>query len=169
MSPSEDAVWLSLDEMCLLFRRDKSVISRHIKNVFKEGELDSKRVVAKNATTASGGKVYGATFYNLDVVISVGYRVKSKNGIAFRKWASSLLIEYLLRGYVVDSGSALVTSENCINQISKVESIDARLTGIKEEHNPDLKKVFFGGLNPIILVGLAISSCSSFRRSAYRR
>jgi|GEM_PF-6009470 len=108
-------------------------------------------------------------FYNLDVIISVGYRVKSKNGVAFRKWASSLLIEYLLRGYVVDSGSALVTNENYINPINKVESIDARLARIEEEHNPDLKKVFFGGSNPIILGGLVISSCSSFRRSACRR
>ena len=95
VSPSEDTVWLSLNEMCLLFGRDKSVISRHIKNVFKEGELDSKRVVAKNATTASDGKVYEVTFYNLDVIISVGYRKKKKNGVAFRKWANSVLKEYL--------------------------------------------------------------------------
>ena len=81
VSPSEDTVWLSLNEICLLFGRDKSVISRHIKNVFKEGELDSKRVVAKNATTASDGKVYEVTFYNLDVIISVGYRGKSQNGV----------------------------------------------------------------------------------------
>ncbi len=145
VSPSEDTVWLSLNEMCLLFGRDKSVISRHIKNVFKEGELDSKRVVAKNATTASDGKVYEVTFYNLDVIISVGYRVKSKNGVAFRKWANSVLKEYLLRGYVVDSSRALVTNENYINLLNKVESIDTRLTKIEEEHIPDLEKVFFDG------------------------
>lgn len=115
MSPSEDTVWLSLNEMCLLFGRDKSVISRHIKNLFKEGELDSKRTVAKNATTASDGKVYEVAFYNLDVIISVGYRVKSKNGVAFRKGANSILKEYLLRGYVVDGNRALVTNENYIN------------------------------------------------------
>ncbi|MBE6134430.1 MAG: hypothetical protein E7179_00265 [Erysipelotrichaceae bacterium] len=101
--------------MCLLFGRDKSVISRHIKNLFKEGELDSKRTVAKNATTASDGKVYEVAFYNLDVIISVGYRVKSKNGVAFRKGANSILKEYLLRGYVVDGNRALVTNENYIN------------------------------------------------------
>ena len=145
VSPSEDTVWLSLNEICLLFGRDKSVISRHIKNVFKEGELDSKRVVAKNATTASDGKVYDVTFYNLDVIISVGYRVKSKNGVAFRKWANSVLKEYLLRGYVVDSSRALVTNENYINLLNKVESIDSRLTKIEEEHIPDLEKVFFDG------------------------
>ena len=82
VSPNEDIVWLFLNEMCLLFGRDKSVISRHNKNVFKEGGLDSKRVVAKNATTASDGKVYEVALYNLNVIISVGYRVKSKNGAA---------------------------------------------------------------------------------------
>lgn len=134
--------------------------------------MEPNQTVAKNATVqAEGNKMVKRTteFYNLDVIISVGYRVKSKNGVAFRKWASSLLIEYLLRGYVVDSGSALVTNENYINPINKVESIDARLARIEEEHNPDLKKVFFGGSNPIILGGLVISSCSSFRRSACRR
>ena len=145
VSPTEDTVWLSLNEMCLLFGRDKSVISRHIKNIFKEGELEPNRVVAKNATTASDGKVYDVAFYNLDVVISVGYRVKSKNGVAFRKWALSILKEYLLRGYVVDANRALVTNENYINLINKVESIDARLTKIEEEYAPDLEKVFFDG------------------------
>ena len=138
VSPSEDTVWLSLNEMCLLFGRDKSVISRHIKNVFNEAELDSERVVAKNATTASDGKVYEVTFYYLDVIISVGYRVKSKNGVAFRKWANSVLKEYLLRGYVVDANRALITKQNYANLINEVESIDARLTKIEEKHIPDL-------------------------------
>ena len=148
VSPSEDTVWLSLNEMCLLFGRDKSVISRHIKNIFKEGELEPNQTVAKNATVqAEGNKMVKRTteFYNLDVIISVGYRVKSKNGVAFRKWANSVLKEYLLRGYVVDSSRALVTSENYINLLNKVESIDSRLTKIEEEHIPDLEKVFFDG------------------------
>lgn len=85
VSSNEDTVWLSLNEMCLLFGRDKSVMARHIKNVFKEGKLGSKRVVAKNATTASDGKVYEVAFYNLDVIISVGYCVEFKNGVPFRK------------------------------------------------------------------------------------
>ena len=93
VSPSEDTVWLSLNEMCILFGRDKSVISRHIRNIFKEGELDPNRVVAKNATTASDGKTYDVIFYDLDMIISVGYRVKSPNGIVFRKWANSILRE----------------------------------------------------------------------------
>jgi len=145
VSPSEDTVWLSLNEMCILFGRDKSVISRHIRNIFKEGELDPNRVVAKNATTASDGKTYDVTFYDLDMIISVGYRVKSPNGIVFRKWANSILREYLLRGYVVDRNRTLVTNENYINLINKVESIDARLTKIESEYTAESEKVFFDG------------------------
>jgi len=82
----QEAAWLSLDQMTGLFDQDKSVISRHIGNVFKEGELDRSSVVAKNATTAAGGKTYQVDYFNLDVIISVGYRVKSQRGVQFRKW-----------------------------------------------------------------------------------
>ena len=79
-----ETVWLSLDQMAELFQRDKSTISRHIKNIFTEGELDRNSVVANFATTASDGKVYRVDYYNLDVIISVGYRVKSLRGTQFR-------------------------------------------------------------------------------------
>jgi len=98
-----EMVWLSLNQMSDLFGRDKSVISRHIRNVFAEGELESSSVVAKNATTAIDGKIYQVEFYNLDVIISVGYRVKSKRGTQFRIWANSILKEYLMKGYVLNS------------------------------------------------------------------
>ena len=77
VSPSEDTVWLSLADMCLLFSRDKSVISRHIKNVILENNLDVNQVVAKNATTGNDGKIYIVSFYNLDVIIPLGYKVHS--------------------------------------------------------------------------------------------
>ena len=83
-----DTVWLSIDQMAELFQRDKSTISRHIKNIFAEGELERDSVVAKFATTAADGKTYQVEFYNLDVIISVGYRVKSKRGTQFRIWAT---------------------------------------------------------------------------------
>lgn len=86
----KDTVWLSLDQMAELFQRDKSTISRHIKNVFEEGELDRNRVVANYATTAADGKTYDVVYYNLDVVISVGYRVKSQCGVQFRIWTTPL-------------------------------------------------------------------------------
>lgn len=97
-----DTVWLSLDQMAALFQRDKSTISRHIKNIFAEGELDRSAVVVKYATTASDGKMYQVDHYNLDVIISVGYRVRSKRGTQFRIWATNVLKEYLRKGFVLD-------------------------------------------------------------------
>jgi len=98
----KETVWLNLKQISELFERDKSVISRHIRNVFKEGELDKKAVVAKNATTALDGKIYRVDFYNLDVIISVGYRVKSKRGTQFRIWANQIIKDFLLRGYAIN-------------------------------------------------------------------
>ena len=98
-----DTVWLSLDQLTDLFDRDKSTISRHIRNVFKEGELDRDSVVANFATTAADGKTYQVDYYNLDVIISVGYRVKSQRGVEFRKWANGVLKEYIIKGYAVNN------------------------------------------------------------------
>ena len=98
----EDTVWLSLDQMAELFQRDKSTISRHIKNIFEEGELQRNSVVAKFATTASDGKTYQVDHYNLDVIISVGYRVKSHRGTQFRIWAMEILKEYMKKGFALD-------------------------------------------------------------------
>ena len=97
-----DTVWLSLEQMAELFQRDKSTISRHIKNIFKEGELNRASVVAKFATTASDGKTYQVDYYNLDVIISVGYRVKSLRGTQFRIWATNILKEYMQKGFALD-------------------------------------------------------------------
>lgn len=97
-----DSVWLSLDQMANLFNRDNSVISRHIKNIFSEKELTKKSVVAKYATTALDGRTYQVDYYNLDVIISVGYRVKSLRGTQFRIWATKVLREYILKGYAIN-------------------------------------------------------------------
>ena len=98
----EDTVCLSMDQMAELFQRDKSTISRHIKNVFAEGELQRDSVVANFATTAADGKIYQVDYYNLDVIISVGYRVKSKRGTQFRIWATNILKEYMRKGFAMD-------------------------------------------------------------------
>jgi prophage maintenance system killer protein/prophage antirepressor-like protein len=95
----QDTVWLNLNQLSALFERDKSVISKHLKNVFNEDELEQVSVVANFATTASDGKTYQVEYYNLDAIISVGYRVNSKRGTQFRKWASSVLKEHLVQGY----------------------------------------------------------------------
>src|SRR3984957_12298171 len=98
----DETVWLNLNQMTDLFGRDKSVISKHLSNIFKENELDEHSVVAKNATTGTDGKTYQVEYYNLDVIISVGYRVKSKQGTQFRIWANKVLKDYLTKGYAID-------------------------------------------------------------------
>jgi prophage maintenance system killer protein len=97
-----ETVWVSLLQMSELFGRDKSVVSRHIRNVFAEDELSRESVVAKFATTADDGKTYQVDHYNLDVIISIGYRVKSLEGVRFRQWSSRILKDYLTRGYALD-------------------------------------------------------------------
>jgi hypothetical protein len=97
-----DTVWLSIDQMAELFQRDKSTISRHIKNIFTEGELKREAIVANFATTAADGKTYQVNYYNLDVIISVGYRVKSQRGVQFRIWATGILKEYMRKGFALD-------------------------------------------------------------------
>lgn len=97
-----ETVWITQDQMTELFQRDKSTISRHIKNIFEDGELEEKSVVAFFATTASDGKTYQVAYYNLDVIISVGYRVKSKRGVQFRQWATQRIHEYIIKGFALD-------------------------------------------------------------------
>jgi len=94
--------WLSLNQLAELFQRDKSVISRHIKNIFDEGELIRDSVVANLATTVADGKSYQVDYFNLDVIISVGYRVKSHRGTQFRIWATESLREYIIKGFAMD-------------------------------------------------------------------
>ena len=99
---ANETVWLSADQMAELFQRNKSTISRHIKNVFEEDELSQDSVVAFYATTASDGKIYQVAYYNLDMIISIGYRVKSYRGVQFRIWATQVLKEYLIKGFALN-------------------------------------------------------------------
>jgi len=96
-----ETVWLSLQQLAELFGRDKSVISRHLKNIFATGELEREAVVAKNATTAADGKTYLVDYYNLDAIISIGYRVNSVRATRFRQWATRVLREHLTRGFTL--------------------------------------------------------------------
>ena len=132
VSPDEDIVWLSKEDMSILFDRDRSVISRHIKNIFECDELEEKSNVHFLHIANSDKPV---PYYSLDVVISVGYRVKSPNGVIFRKWANAVLKEYLLKGYVINESRALVTNENYINLINRVDNIDNRLVQIESENS----------------------------------
>src|SRR5690606_7172333 len=102
VSLDNDTVWLSQEQMCELFGRERSVITKHIRNVFQEGELVQDSVCAKFAHTAADGKTYQTQYYNLDVIISVGYRVKSARGVQFRQWATRVLRQHLVEGYTLN-------------------------------------------------------------------
>jgi prophage maintenance system killer protein len=118
-----ESVWLSLGQMVELFGRDKSVISRHLRNVFASGELERGSAVAENATTAADGKTYQVEYFNLDAIISVGYRVNSKRGTQFRIWATRTLREHLLRGYTVNERRL---RERGLGEIERAVSLLAR-------------------------------------------
>ena len=115
VDPSEDTVWLSLDQIGYLFNRDRSVVGKHIKSIFTSHELEKRQVWANFARTADDGKVYYVDYYNLDVIISVGYRVHSKRGILFRKWATSVLKQYMMQGYAINEKRFMECSSNIIS------------------------------------------------------
>ncbi len=119
----KDSVWLSLKQLAELFGRDKSVVSRHLRNIFTTKELERNSVVAKNATTALDGKIYQVEFYNLDAIISVGYRINSKQGTQFRIWATKRLKEYLQQGYAINQ-KRLDELNQLIQVIEKTEIVE---------------------------------------------
>ncbi|MFA7499868.1 RhuM family protein [Sulfurimonas sp.] len=103
VSINNETVWLNRNQISELFGRDVKTIGKHIGNVFSDGKLEKSPTVANFATTASDGKIYNVEYYNLDVIISVGYRVKSQKGVRFRQWATSVLKSYISDGYVINS------------------------------------------------------------------
>ena len=129
----DETVWLNLEQIAKLFKRDKSVISRHIKNALLE-ELKDEQVVAKFATTTKHGAIEGKTqthivdYYNLDMIISIGYRVKSTQGVIFRKWATKILKDYMLKGYAVNQ-KRLEYLEKTVQLIDIANRMDERLEG----------------------------------------
>lgn len=124
----KETIWATLDQIADLFGRDKSVISRHLKNIFTAKELDKSAVVAKNATTASDRKTYIVEYYNLDTILSVGYRVNSKQATLFRQWATKTLREYILNGVVLNVDRIKKLHEKGIIDLSdKIEFIQRTL------------------------------------------
>ncbi len=130
----DETVWLSLDQMAKLFGRDRTVITRHINNIFNDKELEKKEVCAKFAHTTQHGALTNKfqtrelDYYNLDMIISVGYRVKSQNGIIFRKWATKILKEYMIKGYSVNQ-KRLEYLEKTVKLIDIARRIDTELKG----------------------------------------
>ena len=151
----EDTVWLNRQQMATLFDRDIKTIGKHVNNALKE-ELAGYPVVAKFATTANDGKNYRTEYYNLDMILSVGYRVKSKRGIEFRRWATPVLKEYLLRGYAVNQ---------------RIERLEQRVSKTEEQIGlfvrtalPPVEGVFFDGQ-----IFDAYAFASDLIRSAHKR
>lgn len=120
---TNETVWASLDQLARLFGRDKSVISRHIKNIFAEGELAQKAVVAKIATTAADGKTYQVDYYNLDAIISIGYRVNSKTATEFRQWATTTLRQHIVEGYTINPARVSRNYEQFMQAVGQVQSV----------------------------------------------
>lgn len=134
----DDTVWLTQQQMAELFQRDQSVIARHIRNIYKEEELDEEGTYAKFAYMGHDGlQRYEVTHYNLDVIISVGYRVKSKRGTKFRQWANKILKEYLLKGYVVNQ--RLLTLE------TQVAELQSKVDFFVRSSLPPVEGIFYDG------------------------
>jgi prophage maintenance system killer protein len=128
----DETVWLSQAQMCGLFDKNKRTVSEHIRNIFKEGELQEQTVVRNFRTTAADGKSYAVYHYNLDVIISVGYRVKSQRGTQFRIWASNILKQYLLQGYALNE-QKLQAQQEKLADLKQAIALSSRLV-----HNKDL-------------------------------
>ena len=126
VSPNEETVWLTQAQLAELYDVDRSRVTRHINNILQEGELPFS-VCAENAHTASDGKIYNVKFYNLDMVLAVGYRVNSYRGMLFRRWANTILKQYLLSGQVINETRCLAHSDNIIKMNNIIESMNTRM------------------------------------------
>ena len=154
VSPSEDTVWLTLEQISLLFERDKSVISRHINNILRDFELNENSTVAFFATVQIEGKRKVERLiphYNLDMILAIGYRVKSKRGILFRQWSSGILKQYLLNGHVINESRCIAHSDNIIKINNTIDNLNERVStleyGFKSITSIDIfkDKIFYNG------------------------
>jgi len=139
-----DTVWGSLNQIAELFGRDKSVISRHIKNIFKSEELEERAVVAKIATTAADGKTYQVDYYNLDVILSVGYRVDSKQATQFRQWATKTLRQHILDGYTINKKRIGANYQKFMRAVADVKALLPAGGQVRTEDILELINAFAG-------------------------
>ena len=154
VSPSEDTVWLSQEQMAYLFSTTKQNISLHISNIYKEKELDNRTVKDFLTVQIEGIRTIKrfVRVYNLDMIISVGFRVKSQRGIVFRKWALSILKSYMLKGFAIEPSRVLVSRENYLDLVNVVNRIESTQTDLidrverLEDKYPDFgQRIFFKG------------------------
>lgn len=142
VSPNEDTVWLTANEIALLFERDPKTIRKHINNVFEENEVNINSNTQKMRIAGVDQRV---TFYSLDVIISVGYRVKSKRGVLFRQWANSILKQYLLNGHVINEERCLSCASNIISLQNDIKHIESKIKVIEDKVNLENSKIFYQG------------------------
>ena len=161
-------VWISLNRLADLFERDKSVISRHIANIIEDGELDAGSVVAKHATTAADGKVYQVSHYNLDMILAIGYRVRSARGAQFRRWATTVLQDYLVKGFAIDDARLKQPDydyfDELLERIRDIRASEARfykkvrdLISLSEDYDPSSRAapVFFATIQNKMLYAVS--------------
>ena len=140
VSVEQESVWLNRNQIAKLFDRDVKTIGKHINNIFIEGELIKFSVVANFATTASDGKIYDVEYYNLDVIISVGYRVKSQKGVRFRQWATSILKNYIQNGYAINHHK--ITEQRLFELENDMKIIKSK---IKDNSLEFIQNIFYDG------------------------
>ena len=146
VSPSEDTVWLTKEQIAILFDRNRTVISKHISNIYREGELDRRSTCAKNAHMGHlGTQKYNVELYNLDIIISVGYRVKSNRGVLFRKWATKVLKQYLLNGYSINEDRCIVCHNSVLQIENKLNEIQTKIHDIEETIYQENEKLLYEG------------------------
>lgn len=138
----KDTIWANLNQISKLFDKDKSVISRHIKNVFESKELKEREVVAFFATTAGDGKTYNVQYYNLDLILSVGYRVNSKQATKFRQWATKILKSYMTDGYAINNNRIKENYDNFLKAIEDIKLLVADNSSLKNNDIIELIKTF---------------------------
>ena len=131
VSPNEDTVWLTQAQIAELYERDRKTITRHIQNIYNDFELEQKSVCSFFEHTASDGKKYNVQYYNLEMILSIGYRIKSKRGILFRRWANSILKQYLMKGHVVNESRCIAHSDNIIQMNNTINNINDRLSNVE--------------------------------------
>jgi len=145
VSPSEDTVWLTLDEIGALFERDRSVIGKHIKNIINNSELNINSVRANFAHTASDGKIYYVDHYNLDMILAIGYRVNSKRGIIFRQWANQVLKQYLINGYAINEERCITCHSSILHIENKIHEIQNKIHEIEDTLYQENEKLLYDG------------------------
>ena len=145
VSPKEETIWMTANQMAVLFKKDEKTIRKHINNIFKEGELIWENNTQKMRVVGVNQPI---NIYNLNVIISVGYRVKSTAGVRFRIWATKVLREYIIKGYVINENRVIVSNDNYIELRNEVASINNRLIKIEDkvlDKEYGLDKIFYDG------------------------